>query len=231
MSDSILYAHDGPVTTITFNRPERRNCMTREVMLEFEQLILRVRDDGETRVLIVTGTGPAFSGGADVSKLKGVTDSAERARLFAARAGQGPRVIGRIFDTILRLDCMTIGAINGYAVGGGWALAAAMDFVVAAETAEFWVPEVELGVPFRGGPAEMLAKKLGPWRSKEAMILCRHYRAAELFAMGLVNEVTSPAELMSATHRLAERLLGLPAKASTTTKHMIGGVFAGSRLY
>jgi len=231
MSEDMLYAHDGPVTTITFNRPERRNCMTREVMLEFEQLILRVRDDGETRVLIVTGTGPAFSGGADVSKLKGVTDSAERARLFAARAGQGPRVIGRIFDTILRLDCMTIGAINGYAVGGGWALAAAMDFVVAAETAEFWVPEVELGVPFRGGPAEMLAKKLGPWRAKEAMILCRRYRAAELFAMGLVNEVTSPAELMNATRRLTERLLALPAKASTTTKHMIGGVFAGARLY
>lgn len=231
MAENFLFEPEGELATITFNRPERRNCMTLEVMLEFEQLILRVRDGGDTRVLIVTGTGAAFSGGADVSKLKGVTDAAERARLFAARAGQGPRVIGRIFDTILRLDCMTIGAINGYAVGGGWALAAAMDFVVAADTAEFWVPEVELGVPFRGGPAELLAKKLGPWRAKEAMILCRHYPASELFAMGLVNEVTSPAELMNATRRLAERLLALPAKAATTTKHMIGGVFAGPRLY
>src|SRR5262249_43308397 len=142
-----------------------------------------------------------------------------------------PRVIGRIFDTILRLDCMTIGAINGFAVGGGWALAAAMDFIVAAETAQFWVPEVELGVPFRGGPAEVLAKRLGPLRAKEAMILCRRYSASELFAMGLVNEVTAPADLMNATNRLADRLLAMPEKASTRTKHGIDGVFIGPRLY
>lgn len=58
---------------------------------------------------------------------------------------------GRTFDQITRLDCMTIAAVNGYAVGGGWALAAAFDFIVAVEHAEFWVPEVELGSAFTGG--------------------------------------------------------------------------------
>jgi enoyl-CoA hydratase len=231
MPDNFRFEQDGPIATLTFNRPERRNHVNLEVLGELENFVLQVRDDRQTRVLIVTGTGPAFCGGADVSNIKGVTDSAERARIFASRSGQAPRVIGRIFDTILRLDCMTIGAVNGYAVGGGWALAAAMDFVVAADTAQFWVPEVELGVPFRGGPAEVMAKRLGPWRAKEAMILCRHYSAAELFAMGLVNEVTPPAELMNATRRLADRLLALPAKAATRTKHGIDGVFIGPRLY
>lgn len=231
MPDNFRFEQDGPIATITFTRPERRNCVNLEVLGELEALVFRVRENRETRVMIVTGTGAAFCAGADMSNLKGVTDNAERVRIFSSRSGQAPRVIGRIFDTILRLDCMTIGAINGYAVGGGWALAAAMDFVVAAENAQFWVPEVELGVPFRGGPAEVLAKRLGPWRAKEAMILCRHYSAAELFAMGLVNEVTTAADLMPATHRLAKRLLALPQKAATRTKHGIDGVFIGPRLY
>ena len=63
MAENFLFEPEGELATITFNRPERRNCMTLEVMLEFEQLILRVRDGGDTRVLIVTGTGAAFSGG------------------------------------------------------------------------------------------------------------------------------------------------------------------------
>lgn len=66
MPENFLFDQDGPVATITFNRPERRNCMTREVMLEFEGLLHQVRDAHQTRVMIVTGTGTAFSAGADV---------------------------------------------------------------------------------------------------------------------------------------------------------------------
>lgn len=227
----LRFEQDGAIATITFNRPERRNFLNLEVLGELEELIFRVREDRSVRVMILTGTGPAFCAGADMSNLKNLTDRDQRIRIFSSRSGQAPRVIGRIFDTILRLDCMTIGAVNGYAVGGGWALAAATDFLIASDNAQFWVPEVELGVPFRGGPAEVLAKRLGPWRAKEAMILCRHYSAAELLAMGLANEVVPPAELMAATRRLADRLLALPPKASTRTKHSIDGVFIGPRLY
>ncbi|HKV54299.1 MAG TPA: enoyl-CoA hydratase/isomerase family protein [Candidatus Binataceae bacterium] len=231
MGQNFLFETAGPVSTITFNRPERRNCMNREVMLDFEQLVLRVRDDRTTRVLIVTGTGAAFSAGADLSGAKGITDPKERSRIFAARNKGLPRIIGRVFDLVMRLDCMTIGAINGFAVGGGWALAAAFDFVVASELAQFWVPEVELGVPFGGGPAEVMAKRLGPWLAKEAMVLCRHYSAGELFEMGMINKVVSHSELMPAAHEFAERLLKLPRKAATATKHIVDGVFAGPRLY
>lgn len=231
MPENFLFEPDGPITTVTFNRPERRNCMTRDVMLEFEGLIHQVRDSRETRVLIVTGTGTAFSAGADVSGAKGVTDAKERSRIFAQRNKGLPRIIGRVFDTILRLDCMTIGAVNGFAVGGGWALAAALDFVVASEDAQFWVPEVELGVPFGGGPAEVIAKRIGPWRAKEVMILCRHYSARELYDMGMVNQVVKPAELMASAHAFAENVLKMPERAATATKHIIDTVFVGPRLY
>jgi enoyl-CoA hydratase/carnithine racemase len=231
MPENFLFETAGLISTITFNRPERRNCMTRDVMLEFEQLVLRVRDDRTTRVMIVTGSGTAFSAGADISGAKGITDPAERSRIFATRNRGLPRIIGRVFDTILRLDCMTIGAVNGFAIGGGWALAAAFDFIIASEQAQFWVPEVELGVPFAGSPAEVMAKRLGPWLAKEAMIMCRRYNARELFDLGMLNQVVKHAELMPAAQELAERLLKLPYRAATVTKHVIDGVFAGPRLY
>lgn len=230
MADNFLYEKNGAVTTITFSRPERRNCMNLEVMNELESLLRDVRNDSEARVLIVTGAGAAFSAGADISALKGLTDREERARAFSASRGVA-RMVGRTFDQITRLDCMTIAAVNGYAVGGGWALATAFDFIVAVEQAEFWVPEVELGSAFTGGPAQVMAARLGPWRAKDAMIRCRHFKARELYALGMVNQVVKDGELMPAVRELSEELLRLPQKAATRTKHFVDGVFIGPRLY
>src|SRR5580700_11408753 len=207
MSENFLYEKDGPVTTITFNRPERRNCMNRPVMTELEDRLREVRNDREVRVLIVTGTGAAFSAGADMTAVTGLTDSKERLRAFAASSGGVARMVGRTFDQITRLDCMTIAAVNGYAVGGGWALALAFDFIIAAESAEFWVPEVNLSAPFTGGPAIVMAMRMGPWRAKEAAILCRHYTARELLAMGMVSRVVKAQELAKAARELADALL------------------------
>jgi enoyl-CoA hydratase/carnithine racemase len=231
MADNFLYEKDGAVTTITFNRPERRNCLNQEVMNELDGLLRDVRHDSEARVLIVTGAGAAFSAGADISAVKGLRNREERARMFSASNGGRARAVGRTFDQITRLDCMTIAAVNGYAVGGGWALAAAFDFIVAVEHAEFWVPEVELGSAFTGGPALVMAARLGPWRAKDAMILCRHFKARELYELGMVNRVVMDSDLLPAVRELAEELLTLPQKAATKTKHFVDGVFIGPRLY
>lgn len=231
MPEDFLYEKDGPVTTITFNRPERRNCMNRQVMTELEDLLRDVRNDRDVRILIVTGTGTAFSAGADMTAAKGVTDPKERMRAFSTHNGGVARMVGRTFDHVTRLDCMTIAAVNGHAVGGGWALAAAFDFIVAVEQAEFWVPEVELGAAFTGGPALAMAARLGPWRAKDAMILCRHFKARELYELGMVNRVVSSGELMPAARMLADDLMKLPRKAATATKHFVDGIFIGPRLY
>jgi enoyl-CoA hydratase/carnithine racemase len=231
MSENFLLDRDGPVTVLTFNRPERRNCMNREVMTEMERLVQEVRDDRTTRVLIVTGTGSAFSAGADLSAAKGVMDPAERRRIFADRNKGLPRIIGRVFDLVTRLDCITIGAINGYAVGGGWALAAAFDFVIAAEEAEFWVPEVDLAAPYVGSPADILTATLGPWRAREAIIMCRHYSAHDLYELGMVNRVVSREALMPAARELAIELLKKPKRAMTQSKHGVNAVFLGPRKF
>ena len=125
-----------------------------------------------------------------------------------------PRLIGRAFDVLAHLDQITIGAINGYAVCGGWSFALAFDFAIAVEGAEFWMPEVDLDVPYRGAPASVLAARLGPWRAKDAILMCRHYRAEELLAMGVLNRVVKRDALMPAAREAGENDGGEIARRS-----------------
>ena len=232
-AENFLVEHDGPITTITFNRPERRNCLDGSVILDFERHLHAVRDDRECRVLIVTGKGTAFCAGADNAMFKdpagASSDPAERRRRMGEFGKRWPRLIGRVFDVIAHLDQMTIGAINGYAVGGGWSFVLAFDFVIAVEGAEFWVPEVDLDVPYRGAPASVLAARLGPWRAKDAILMCRHYKAEELLELGALNRVVKPDGLMSAARDLAKTLAGKSREALASSKRDINAVFFGNR--
>jgi enoyl-CoA hydratase/carnithine racemase len=231
MPSNFIFEKNGPITTITFSRPERRNCLNEEVIFDFENLLHSVRDDRETRALIVTGTGTAFCSGADLSVLKNA-ENREQQPVFSKQAGKRmPRLIGRVFDVLANLDLVTIGAINGYAVGGGWSWALAFDFCLAVETAEFWVPEVDMQVPYRGAPAKVLAARLGPWRAKEAILMCRHYKAAELLALGVINRMVKPEELMPAAQELARTMASKPAEAIANSKRDINAVFFGQRLF
>jgi enoyl-CoA hydratase/carnithine racemase len=230
-SSNFIVAQNGAITTITFNRPERRNCLDAEIILEFERHLQAVRDDRECRVLIVTGAGSAFCAGADSAMFKSDGSAAEQRRRMGESGRRWPRLIGRAFDVLANLDQITIGAINGYAVGGGWSFALAFDFAIAVEAAEFWVPEVDLNVPFRGGPADVLSARLGPWRAKEAILLCRHYSAQELFALGVINRVVKPDELMAAVRELAQTMAAKSPEAVAASKRGINAVFFGQRQF
>ncbi len=231
MSKYFTFEKCAPITTITFNRPERRNCLDDKVVLELERLVLDVRDDKETRALIVTGSGNSFCAGADVSVTKGIEDPRERARVTKERIGGVPRLIGRLVEAIAHLDCITIAAINGYAIGGGWSIALGFDFCIAVPEAEFWVPEVDMGVPYRGAPAQLLAARMGPWRAREAILECRRYTAKELLAMGLINRIVSREELMTAANALAQSLAKKPPAAIASSKRDINAFFFGPRLF
>ncbi len=222
---NFIVEKDAAITTITFNRPERRNCLDAAIILEFERLLHAVRDDRDCRVLIVTGAGSAFCAGADSAAFK---NPGSGGRDFGRR---WPRLIGRAFDVLANLDQITIGAINGYAVGGGWSFALALDFAIAVEAAEFWVPEVDLNVPFRGAPANVLSAALGPWRAKDAILMCRHYSANELLAMGVINRVVKPDELMAAARELALAMAAKSPDAVAASKRGINAVFFGPRQF
>lgn len=221
-----LLESDGPITTLTFNRPERRNGVNPAVLAELEDILQRLRDDRQVRALIITGAGTVFCAGAEPNAV------AERGARGEMSGGPGgPRVIGRVFDLLAHLEIMTVAAVNGHAVGGGWSLALAADYCLAVPSAEFWVPEVDFGVPFRGLSSFALTLRMGPWLAKEATILCRHFGAEELRQLGVINRVVEPDRLLTEARAIAERFAAQPAKAAAATKRDVNAFVYGPRHY
>ena len=227
MPRHFVLSKDGRIATLTFNRPEKRNPLNEETLLELEDLLHQVRDDPQVRVMIFTGSGNTFSAGADLSQIRGISDEQERQRVFAQYRKRRGRLVGRVLDVLVNLEPITIAAINGYAVGGGWALALGCDFKIAVDEAQFWFPEVDLGVPLSAGSTALLTAHVGPTRAKEIIITCRRYNAAELLAMGLVNRVVKTGELHTAVNELAHNLAAKNQAAVMGSKLIVNTVASG----
>jgi enoyl-CoA hydratase len=206
MPEHFVLEKEGRIATLTFNRPEKRNPLNEEIVLEFESLLHQIRDDKDIRVLIFTGSGNTFSAGADLSQVKGITDPAERQRIFAPLGKRRVRLIARVLHTLVNLEQVTIAAINGYAAGGGWSLALGCDLRIAVEEAEFWFPEVDLGVPLSPASTALLAAHVGPALAKEIILTCRRFKAAELLPLGLLNRVVKKVDLLPTARELAQSI-------------------------
>ena len=218
---------EGRIATLTFNRPEKRNPLNEEILLELEGMLHQVRDDPQVRVMIFTGSGNTFSAGADLSQIRGLSEEHERQRIFAHYRKRRGRLVGRALDVLVNLEPITIAAVNGYAVGGGWALALGCDFKIAVEEAQFWFPEVDLGVPLSAGATALLAAHVGPTKAKEIIITCRRYTAGELLAMGLLNRVVKKDELHQAVNELAQSLIAKNQAAVMGSKRIVNSIASG----
>jgi enoyl-CoA hydratase len=227
MPEHFVLEKQGRIATLTFHRPEKRNPLNEEIVLELENLLHQVRDDKDTRVLIFTGTGNTFSAGADLSHVKGVTDPAERQRLFAPMGKRRARLIGRVINVLANLEQVTIAAVNGYAIGGGWTLALGCDFRIAVEEAEFWFPEVDLGVPLSPASTALVVAHVGPSLAKEIIIGCRRFKAAELVPLGMLNRVVKKEELYPTVRELAESLANKNPTAVTVSKATVNALALG----
>jgi len=208
MGDHVLVSRDGAVATVTLNRPERRNSLSDAMLTELATALAGLRDDAATRVVVVTGTPPVFSAGADAG-LRSSMSAEERRRAFGSRKSQFRRLFERVTTLLENLEQPTIAMINGHAVGGGWGLVLACDFRVAAAEAQFWIPEVDLGVPLGVASTARFVRLVGPARAKEIILECRRYTAEEAKALGLLHRVVPSAEL---TKVVGEHALGLATK-------------------
>ncbi len=225
MSNYFKLAKEDGVALLTFDRNEKRNPFNEESIGELEANLLALRDDRATRVLVITGAGNTFSAGADLTLMKGVTDTAERQRIFASVVPERRRLVRRTLALLQNLELVTISAINGFAVGGGWFLALACDLRIAVEGAEFWMPEVDLGQPGPRGPEQWLTAHVGAARAKEIIFTCRHFKAEELYQWGLLNRVVKKAELMPVAMELARSLATKNRHALVQAKAQINGFF------
>jgi enoyl-CoA hydratase/carnithine racemase len=214
------------IVVVTLNRPEKRNPINEEMLSEFEQIVTTLRDDTSSRAVILTGTGNSFCAGADLTLVKGITDAAERERLFAQARNRRARLIGRTFTLFENLEQVSIAAINGYAIGGGWGLALACDFRIAVPGAQFWLPEVDLGVPLSIGSTSRLVSMVGAARAKEIILTCDRYRAEDLCSWGMINRLVASENLIEAAHDLAKRLVAKNSRAVAGSKLSVNAIAA-----
>jgi len=223
MPANVLLTRDGPIATVTLNRPDRRNSLSDEMLTELGAAFAELRDDATTRVVIVTGAPPVFCAGADARHARAATVE-ERRRLFLERKSRFRRLFERANTTLENLEQATVAAVNGHAVGGGWGLALACDFRIAAAEAQFWIPEVDLGVPLGIGTTTRFVRMLGPARAKEIIMGGARYSAADAQAWGLVNRVVPGADLTAAARDYAGLLAEKPFRPLAEVKARINAI-------
>ena len=227
MSGNVLLSRDGAVATLTLNRPDRRNSLSDPMLTDLAAALAELRDDAGTRVVVVTGAPPVFSAGADAPHARAKTDE-ERRRLFMEKKSQFRRFFERVTGALESLEQATVAMVNGHAVGGGWGLTLACDFRFAAAEAQFWIPEVDLGVPLGVASTTRFIRLVGPARAKEIIMGCHRYSAAEAHSMGLVTRVAPGAELGQAVKDYTQHLLKKPFRPLAEVKARINAISANA---
>ena len=223
MPDNVTVTRDGGLATVTLSRPDRRNALSDEMLTDLGGAFAQLRDDASVRVVVVTGAPPVFSAGADAG-LKSTMSAEERRQAFATRKSQFRRLFERANTLLEGLEQITIAAVNGHAVGGGWGLALACDFRLAAAEAQFWIPEVDLGVPLGVASTTRFVRLVGPARAKEIILECRRYSAEETRSMGLLHRVVPGGELEKRVKEFAQTLLAKPFRPLAEMKARINAI-------
>jgi enoyl-CoA hydratase/carnithine racemase len=202
------------LTTITLNRPDRLNAINSRMHTEIQEVCFELRNDSQTRVVIFTGAGRAFSAGVDLNDrtlLGGsITDPLEMRRV----AGTGNLTSA----AIEALDQVTIGAVNGLAVGGAVVFLSSMDLRLAAESAWFSIPEIDLDIPLTWNGLPRLMRELGPARTKQLVMTGDRFSCDEANEWGFLNQVTSDDALLPTARQLAAKLLAKDVMSLALTK-------------
>ena len=198
--------------TVQLHRPEKLNALSIAVHDELQDVLTRLETDHLIRVVVLTGAGRAFSAGAELGDRRAEPPANDIDRRARAHLG------GRTCELIDRLPQVVIGAANGLAVGGGVVLLSCCDLRVAGESAWFSIPEVELDLPLTWQALPRLMRELGPARTKELVMACERFTAAQALDWGFLNRVVPDDQVVSEARALAERLLSMDPLTLAMTK-------------
>lgn len=207
---NLLVSVSERIATVTVNRPKSLNALNPATVRELSAAFAEIADRNDVGVVVLTGAGEkAFVAGADISEMRHF--NAVQALEFAL-FGQG------VLERIERLPQPVIGAINGFALGGGCELAMACDILIAADTARFGQPEVNLGIIPGYGGTQRLPRLVGRNIAKEIVLTGEMITAQRAYEIGLVNRVVPQAELMGAARETAAKILSKGPVAVRTAK-------------
>jgi enoyl-CoA hydratase len=195
---NLTYATAGAIATVSINRPDKLNALNRATIEELGQVFAAIKADSSIRVAVLTGSGPkSFVAGADISEFAGVEPAAGR---DFSLAGQ------RTFRAIELLGKPVIAAVNGFCFGGGMELAMACTLRVAADSAKFGQPEINLGILPGFGGTQRLPRLVGRSAALELCLTGTPISAERAMQLGIVSRVVPAAELMAAVDTLCQQL-------------------------
>jgi enoyl-CoA hydratase len=222
MSDAIVrITREGAIATVTLDRGDGRNALSRQAILELTEAAKSFADDLETHVVILTGAG-AFTAGADLKDpgmdRRKATGLLERRHMVKI----GPLLC----EAWERVEQVTICAIEKYCIGGGVALAAALDFRIMGKSAHLRLPEIPLGMNMSWHAIPRLVSLIGPARTKRFVIFGEKVAADEAFVWGLVDEVAETGKALERARDWAARLAKLPPNAVRMTKQSVNATAA-----
>ncbi|MGV3525609.1 MAG: enoyl-CoA hydratase/isomerase family protein [Candidatus Sericytochromatia bacterium] len=206
-TDLVLCHSEAGTTRLTLNRPEQLNALSIPLLEALIGQLERLRHDPQTRVLVLTGIGTrAFCAGADIDSFYSESQGAISEHAFRERLVQ-------LFELLLHLPFPSIARVNGFALGGGFGLAMACDLVVAADSARFGTPEVNIGL-FPMVIMPVLARSIGRKHLLELMFTGRKLSAKQALEWGLINDVVE-------SEHLDARVQELSAQISSKSRHTL----------
>jgi enoyl-CoA hydratase/carnithine racemase len=193
---NILVSREGAVAVVTLNRPKALNALNSELLAELVSTLETFDADDGVRAIVLTGSDRAFAAGADIKEMapQSYMDMF-KSNFFAGAA-----------DRIAAVRKPIIAAVAGYALGGGCELAMLCDFIIAADTAKFGQPEINLGVMPGIGGTQRLTRFVGKSKAMEMCLTGRNMDAAEAERSGLVSRVVPAAELMTEALKAAQKI-------------------------
>jgi enoyl-CoA hydratase len=210
----IIVETHGPVGLIRLNRPQALNALCDQLMGELGAALLAFDADPAIGAIVLTGSERAFAAGADIKEMKD--------RAF-------PAVYGADFiapwEVVLRVQKPVIAAVAGFALGGGCELAMMCDMIIAADTAKFGQPEIDLGVIPGAGGSQRLTRAVGKSKAMDMVLTGRRMDAAEAERANLVSRVVPAAELVAEAIRIGEKIASLSPVAVAMGKDVVNRAF------
>lgn len=215
-SDLVLVNRDAGVTTVTLNRPEALNALSGALRARIAEVFGELAEDRETEVVILTGAGRAFTVGLDLKELGGEVGAT------ASITSQ------TLSDALTGLPQPIIGAVNGFAITGGFELALMCDFLIASSNARFADTHARVGVVPGWGLSQRLPRLIGINRAKELSLTGNYLDAETACAWGLVNRVVAPEELLPTCEALARDIVDTEPQTRGEIKRIMDAGWATS---
>jgi methylglutaconyl-CoA hydratase len=212
--EKILYTVDQNIARITLNRPDKRNALDNDIVLEFKDALARASADDSVRVVLVTGAGKDFCSGADLASLQRISAAGVEESMASAR------VMAELFVEMRRSPRPIIAAVRGRALAGGCGLATACDIILAAESAQFGYPEVNIGFI----PAMVMAilrRSVSEKRAFELITRGEVVSATVAAEIGMINRVFADDQFDGTVEQYVSQLAAKSASAVSLSKNLL----------